>query len=298
MDDMILIESVTLRQKLCTEENTAILERIGNLITLPETGSATVEQIAMFYIVSVETIKTIVKRHHDELEQDGYRVFTREELGDIPTEFFHFKSRFIAIFPRKAILRIGMLLVNSEVAKLVRCYLLAIEEQSVIANTNQALLMKIADQLTEQAQKLAENECELTRHSMELDGHFHQMRKITEQSSQNTRQLVSQAELIKAIVAEMYRNRDDIQQVSKRLQDLELRFSSWDIRQVQPALPQVEYITQEQIEILKAKVKEMGKRQTAAVWKKMNKHFGISRYKFLPKNRLGEALEWLEKTAL
>jgi hypothetical protein len=39
-------------------------------------------------------------------------------------------------------------------------------------------------------------------------------------------------------------------------------------------------------------VKVIGRPVT--IWKKLNKAFGISRYKFLPENRFSEALVWLD----
>ncbi len=46
MNEVILMESLTLREKLCTDEHTSILERVGDLITLPQEGFATTEQVA------------------------------------------------------------------------------------------------------------------------------------------------------------------------------------------------------------------------------------------------------------
>lgn len=61
--------------------------------------------------------------NRDELEEDGYRVVIRSEFerfyGD-PANLIAPQARQIALFPRRAVLRVGMLLRDSDVAKRVR----------------------------------------------------------------------------------------------------------------------------------------------------------------------------------
>ena len=52
------------------------------------------------------------------------------------------------------------------------------------------------------------------------------------------------------------------------------------------------YITQDQINILKAKVKQKG--TPVSIWRKFNKAFCLKRYKFLPKSKFQEAVNWIE----
>ena len=66
MDELALVESYSLRQQFCTDENTVILQRIGHLVLLDGTDFGTMKQVADFFEVPVETIKTIVRRHSDE----------------------------------------------------------------------------------------------------------------------------------------------------------------------------------------------------------------------------------------
>ncbi len=265
MNEVILIESLSLREKLCTDEHTSILERVGNLITLPQEGFATTEQVAAFYKSPIKSIQTVVIRHRDELERDGYKVLTSKEFRDLHREGLKSKARLIAIFPRKAILRIGMLLAESEIAKQIRNYLLSSEEQS-LALSNRQTLITMTEQLQEHAESIARN---------------------ARQSSDNAEQLIHKANILKAMVQEIYLNRDEIKKNQKRIEKLELRFSVL-------GEAKEEFISERQIRILREIVKK--KPETAIkVWHKFNKYFGVTRYRFLPSCRFEEALEWLNR---
>lgn len=124
-----------------------VLERVKKLFLLPGTELAVVKQVADFYEVDEETVQTVYKRNKDELDLDGVSLkkcrdlsivhyeqlksskgkytytFENGEILDIPT-------RGVKVFPRRAILRIGMLLRDSAIAKEIRTQLLNIEEKS------------------------------------------------------------------------------------------------------------------------------------------------------------------------
>ncbi len=275
MDEIVLTESVSLRDKLCTEKNTICLQKIGSLVTLSQDGFATTEQVAEFYNVPLNTVKQIVKRHRNELDYDGYKVVARKEFSGIVNSNLHGQSRRAAIFPKKAILRTGMLLTESEVAKQVRHYLLNVEEKNIVIS-NQQTLMKMAEQLQTHAHKIVQN---------------------ARQSSENAEQLVDKANIIKAIVQERYCNRHEIKKNRERIENLESQFSEW--KQTDNTSPgkaltiDDKYITKQQIEALRKIVKNIPEKPIK-VWRKFNKHFGISRYKFLPSNLFIEASSWLK----
>lgn len=137
--------------------------------------------------------------------------------------------------------------------------------------------------------------------------------QLVNQSVDNAQQLATQAEILKASVAQMYRNKENIIQQQKNIDynseniiELKERISaleqqrysvreqkmvSMEKQNLEPTTP--ECITSEQIEILKKKVKEKGR--PIAIWKKFNKAFDITRYKFLPKSQFQEAIEWIKK---
>lgn len=145
MKETQFIENRELRDS--SIEHYEVLEKVKSLILLPGTDFAVVKQVADFYEVDEETVQTVYKRNKDELDLDGVSlkkcgelsivhyeqlkstkgkytyIFENGEILDIPT-------RGVKIFPRRAILRVGMLLRDSEVAKEVRTQLLNIEEKS------------------------------------------------------------------------------------------------------------------------------------------------------------------------
>ncbi|MEK4783357.1 MULTISPECIES: BRO-N domain-containing protein [Bacillus] len=130
-----------------------VLERVKNLLLLPELEVATTQQVADFYNVSLDSLRNVIKRHREELTIDGYKTKTGKEVTDslrfkmnlkeIKTKIgryvvttddgteYSFSNKSNALFPKRAILRIGMLLRDSEVAKEVRTQLLNIEENTV-----------------------------------------------------------------------------------------------------------------------------------------------------------------------
>ena len=134
--------------------------------------------------------------------------------------------------------------------------------------------------------------------------------RMADQLTDNAEQLVAQARILKVAVAEMYRNkeqiainRDNISKHYEHIIDFDRRLSNLEQKNLTKSSNEFakeknqqadssEYITAEQIEILKKKVKEKGRPIT--IWKRFNKAFEITRYKFLPENRFQEALEWIE----
>ena len=158
MEEVELLENRDLRESLM--EYCEVLEKVKQLLLLPGTEYATMKQVAEFYGVDEDTLKKICRRHSDELEEDGvsnmkYTDFLKGR--DVPLETvkgkvilhfengedFEFPNRGLKVFPRRAILRIGMLLRDSEVAKEVGTQLLNIEEKAPD-------LVKVADITEEQ----------------------------------------------------------------------------------------------------------------------------------------------------
>lgn len=99
-----------------------VLDKVKKLLLLPELDMATTQQVADFYEVPLETIRSLVNRYKSEIEPDGMVKMTGKE--------FKYAGTPKNLFPRRAILRVGMLLRDSEVAKEVRTQLLNIEEKA------------------------------------------------------------------------------------------------------------------------------------------------------------------------
>ncbi|MFJ8261390.1 hypothetical protein ACIQ4I_05450 [Rummeliibacillus sp. NPDC094406] len=130
---MILVESKTMRDQHVYRDE--ILEKVKVIPTLPNTLEITLQMAAEYYEVPVETIRTIVKRHRKEFnEYEELRLLRGPTLNDFKTLVQGEPSlngiNSLQLMNRRGLLRLGMLITESEVAKSVRNYLLNIEEIS------------------------------------------------------------------------------------------------------------------------------------------------------------------------
>lgn len=113
-----------------------ILNRVKELSLLPDDEHSTLEKVAEYYNVDVEVIRKISQRHRDELSTDGLKFLSKKSLIQfkkvISGHGVQIKAKaYLTVIPRRAILRIGMLLTDSPIAEQVRTYLLNIEEQAI-----------------------------------------------------------------------------------------------------------------------------------------------------------------------
>ena len=84
--------------------------------------------VAAYFNVTVEAIRALVHDHRAELDANGYRVLAGTELSDFKQlSGIQSRTRSLAIFSRRAVLNVAMLLRDSEVARQVRVYLLDME---------------------------------------------------------------------------------------------------------------------------------------------------------------------------
>lgn len=145
MKETQFIDDKTLRDK--SVEHYEVLEKVKELLLIPEIETMTLKQVAEYYEVDPHTIEMICSRNADELESDGVRKMkvkdflnsqhVRVEKQSYTTTFYYENGATISmsngglkVFPRRAILRVGMLLRDSEVAREVRTQLLNIEEKT------------------------------------------------------------------------------------------------------------------------------------------------------------------------
>ena len=216
-------------------------------------------------------MQQVIKRHRDELISDGYKVLSKSDLENVHDVHFKIPNRGLAVFPRRAVLRIGMLLRDSVVAKLVRSYLLNAEEKVTFVPESRQTLLAMANQLDEHATQLIKNVSQLSDHAGQLQ---------------------SQARMIKAVVDEIYTNRDYIKQVKEDIKCNKSRIAALEDMMFDSALGEKEYITSEQAKVLRQKVKRKGK--PSLVWAKFRSHFGIKRYTLLPKEKYSDAVKWID----
>lgn len=113
-------------------EKTEVLSKVKALTLLPNNEHMTIKMVADFYEVDEVTIRQIRVRHKDELEYDGLKTVKGEELKQLKKglllDVTNLFASSVVLVPRRAALRFGMLLRDSEIAKQVRTYLLNAEE--------------------------------------------------------------------------------------------------------------------------------------------------------------------------
>lgn len=133
---------------------TDVLDKVGVLRTLPDDLHVTTDMVASFYEVPIETIKTVVKRNREELDDDGLTVIDRE---DFALRFNLNPGRVSAfmLYPRRAVLRIAMVLRDSPVARQVRDYLLDAERPAGIPDiTTPSGLLVMTEMFRDTARQL------------------------------------------------------------------------------------------------------------------------------------------------
>lgn len=135
LSDVVLLESKTARNaqlvNLSHETSSEVLNKVkGLMFALWEgTGRATTEQIAEFYEIPVQTVKSAVKDHRDEFESDGLKVLRSINLKEVSSLFnLSPNTPNLTLWTPRAALRLGFLLRDSLVAKQVRSTVLDILE--------------------------------------------------------------------------------------------------------------------------------------------------------------------------
>lgn len=145
MNETQFIDDRTLRDNAVGHYE--VLEKVKQLLLIPDIDGMTLKQVADYYEVDAHAVEMICNRNTDELESDGMRVKPMKEfLNSQDVSFqkernkailtykngitFSVTNRGLKVFPRRAILRVGMLLRDSVIAKEVRTQLLNIEEKS------------------------------------------------------------------------------------------------------------------------------------------------------------------------
>ena len=121
-----LIENKGVRESFITRVE--VLDRVKELNTLANTDYMTTSQVAEFYEVDRRHINKIWSRNNDELVDDGVKHYKYREIQGL-TNVDDMSTLGISpngslVFPKRAVLRVGMVLRDSEVAKEVRTMLL------------------------------------------------------------------------------------------------------------------------------------------------------------------------------
>lgn len=141
--ELSLVKDMDLREKLI--DRIDVLDRVKKLFLIPGLEMITASQVANFYEVDYETLRKCIARNKDEIEEDGAVYMSASDFGrdtmSHPKKLLGTKAcittykypnglilevnnRGTKVFSKRAVLRIGMLLRDSEVAKEVRTQLL------------------------------------------------------------------------------------------------------------------------------------------------------------------------------
>ncbi|MEK7014461.1 hypothetical protein [Bacillus sp. FSL R9-9410] len=130
---LVLIESRTMRDQHVYREE--VLEKVKGVAFLTDNFEVTIQMAADYYEVPFETIKGVIRRHREEFNEYGeMRLLKGKPLKDFKAQVHDVpnleSAPSLTLINRRGLLRIGMLLTDSEVAQAVRNYLLNIEEVS------------------------------------------------------------------------------------------------------------------------------------------------------------------------
>lgn len=147
MDQLNIVENKELREKVAGRVE--VLDRVKELLLLPQLEMMTMQQVADYYEVDYKTVNMCYLRNKEEINMDGASKIPvksmvsrfQQDVEIVSSQGYkEFKlsedvtlrvpNVGIVLFPKRAILRIGMLLRDSEVAKEVRTQLLNIVENS------------------------------------------------------------------------------------------------------------------------------------------------------------------------
>lgn len=146
-----MVDNHDLRNELIAR--TEVLDKVKKLLLIPEMNCMTIRQVADYYEVDVDTIKRCCQRNRTEIEGDGVvnktpKIFKEilkgttcsvknfeQKNGKLAIQIddntrLEIPNRGIKCFSKRAILRIGMLLRDSEIAQEVRTQLLNIVEHT------------------------------------------------------------------------------------------------------------------------------------------------------------------------
>lgn len=161
LTESAFVESKSLRDnQLATvshDRSFEILNRVKSIYFAlwQGTGAATTQQIAKFYEVSNDVVQKVLQRHRDELIEDGLKTLRGKQLKDAAdTLSIPSKTSQVTIWNPRSALRLGMLLQDSEVAKIVRTSLLDIVEKVVPSQSQELERLKLELELAKTQERL------------------------------------------------------------------------------------------------------------------------------------------------
>jgi len=173
-------------------EKVEVLSKVKELITLPNTELMTTKMVAEWYEVKQDAIRQIITRHKGELEENGLTFKKYREIKDLVNRDnmsqLKVSRQGSNVFSKRALLNVGMLLRDSQIAKEVRSALL--DQQEVMTDEQktsgidkkQLLLLNIiqATDESERAVALSEYNEYMQRHQKQLEEQIEKQKPMVE----------------------------------------------------------------------------------------------------------------------
>ena len=132
INESALLESKSLRNSVL--DRTDVLDRVKALSLLPDGMHVTTAMVAAYFEVAETVINNLLSHHRQELDSNGLRVLRGSDLREFqelnlssPSDGYPQRRSSLAIWSRRAVLNVAMLLRDSDVARQVRTYLLDME---------------------------------------------------------------------------------------------------------------------------------------------------------------------------
>ncbi len=153
LTDSVLTESKSAREnqlaQIDEERSTEVLNKIKALYFALWNGANTTvtEQVAQFYEVPEGSLRKLLKSHREEFESDGLKTIRGKALSDarylwsLPS-----KTSQVTAWTPRAVLRAGMLMRDSIVAKEVRTSLLNAVEKVIPAQAKELERLRLENQ--------------------------------------------------------------------------------------------------------------------------------------------------------
>ncbi|WP_419996517.1 restriction endonuclease [Streptomyces boninensis] len=167
-----LLESRTLRDSVM--RRTEVLDRVKALSLLPDGMHVTTAMVAAYFNVGENVLRAMILDHQEDLVANGYRVLSGTELSYFKQLCgIQSKARAVALFTRRTVLNVAMLLRDSEVARQVRSYLLDVEEESrrqPVDNSVEELLESLDERMERTAQAVFQRQLPMINALIEAAG--------------------------------------------------------------------------------------------------------------------------------
>lgn len=177
MNEIALTESRALRMDYA--DRTSVLDAVKPVRMMADDLHITTEMVAAYFEVGVKAIESLAFDNREELDANEYRVISGNELTSFKEVCgIRSRARSLALFTRRTVLNVGMMLRDSGVARSVRTYLLDVERKQLsIPQDYPSALRALAGEVeahNETKEELAHDKplAEAYRDLMDADGTF------------------------------------------------------------------------------------------------------------------------------